>query len=1096
LKKKLLILILLLNTYLCYAQQFSILPSSYTHVGFRNLMANANVINFFNYEYLYNGAGVAIGDLNNDNKPDIVFTGNLSPNAIYINKGAMDFKDITATSNLQNYTGYYTGVSLIDINNDGWLDIYFCKSALLEPSKRKNELFINNKNETFTESAEQYGLADESYSTQAYWADMDLDGDIDMYLVNHPKDMTNAKKMVFNYGKDGKLTLKENTDKKYHSDRYYENIKGKYVDKTESAGLSNYAFGLSAVVQDFNNDAYPDIYVANDYLEPDYLYINNKNGTFTQSNKKYFKHVSYNSMGSDYADINNDGFDDLIVLDMLPDLNYRQKQFKQLLNYDQYDMLIKYNILPQFVKNVLHLSNNGEGFSDISYHAGIAFTDWSWAPLIMDFDNDGNKDLYITNGIYKDITDLDFLKFNSDSIIKSMTNKTDPKFNMDTAMKLLSSVQVANYYFKNDGKLKFIDQTFVAGVSKPSFSSGAAYADLDGDGDMDIVVNNVGDEAFIIQNNARTKTDANYIQFKYNSALWYGTKIKVTTANNVTQTIVINPTKGYLSQHQNLIHFGIGNFDKCKVEYLITNKDGTYKIINAGELKANTTNELSNNNATTSIYALKPAQKYKNIAEQIGLNYLHKENEYIDYKLEPLLPKRYSQQGPAIAVADANNDGLQDLFIGGAKNESAQLWLQNKEGNFVMKTNKVWEIDKLYEDVNAKFFDADKDGDNDLIVVSGGNDYGFELNKYPARLYINNGKAEFTKATNNTFPNLTVSAKAIAVGDYDGDKDLDIFIGGRIVPGRYGDKPTSYLLKNENGKFVLDNNQAICNKPLGMITDAMFTDFNKDGALDLVVVGEWMPLSIFINKNNKFEVTPFEVQGSNGWWNCITQLDINKDGKEDFLLGNLGANSRYKASSKEPINMYAKDFDNNGSMDALLTMFIGGQNSPLAMRDNLCDQMPILKKKFKRYTTYSSATITDIASEEALNTANKYTATYFKNSMFINEDGTNFYLKALPNNLQLFPIQGFAQVGTNQANTNTLLIIGNDYSTEIESGRNDACIGMEATVDNQFNWTFNNNNGFYVPGDARAILPITIAGSTCWVVAQNQGQLLVYKQVQ
>jgi hypothetical protein len=1063
------------------AQDFTYIPSSQSNIRFNNKVNHSVSLNIFNYEYFTNGAGVAIGDINNDGLPDIYFSGNSEQNKLYLNKGNLVFEDITENAKVDGGGNYKTGVSMIDINNDGWLDIYVCKDALATPGQRVNVLYINNKNKTFTNKAMEYGLADSSYSTQAYWADLDLDGDVDMYLVNHPEKISEAKKINLTYDAKGNLYPKVNPQREYVSDRYYENINGKYIDHTLSAGLGNHAFGLSAIIDDFNNDDYPDIYVANDYSANDALYINNKNNTFTNKINEYFKHTSYSSMGSDFADIDNDGYSDLLVVDMLPEDNHRQKKLRQVLTYEQFDKMVKYKLGVQFIKNVLQVSDQAKSYSDISYYAGVAFTDWSWAPLIADFDNDGFKDIYITNGILYDFVDQDYMKYQADSVINSLKSLKESQ-QIENLVKIFTSTPITNYYYKNEKNNKFSNKTIESGLTKKSFSNGAAYADLDKDGDLDIIVNNVNEEAFIIQNNATIRKDANFVQLYSKDPNLLHSKFEIKTPDENIQYLTMNPYKGYLSSHEQLVHCGIGIHTTCEITWTVKNESHTWHQVKAGErilldprlLKATVKPQISS------------YKEYQNITSKLGINIKHEENEYIDYKLEPLLPKRLSQQGPCIAVADINGDHLDDFFIGGCMGKSGLFYIQKSNGTFAHLKSTALIEDQMYEDVNAQFFDGDLDGDQDLLIVSGGNDFGKDLMKYPVRYYINDGKGTFNRSRN--FPKINVSGKAIAISDFDNDGDPDIFIGGRVMPGDYGLSPQSYLLQNNNGIFSTVN-QGINAKRIGMITDALWHDFDEDGYKDLLVVGEWMPIAIYKNKAGILDSIPFEIKGTHGWWSCIYPADLNGDQKMDFICGNLGLNSRYKGSKIEPLSMHVADYDRNGSTDALINMYVDGKTYPIVNRDLLLDQIPALKKIFYRYELYADAQLLNFIPIEEIKSGNNYIATEMKNSMILNKGKANFDFKPLPNYMQLFPIRGISKNG------NDYLFIGNDYSAEIETGRNDGCNGITATYLNNTWVNIRTYNGFEIGGDTRCILPIMINGEECWIVGRNNDKLEFFTRI-
>ena len=1065
--------------------QFVQVSPDYSGLDFMNILEEDGLLNYYTYGYLYNGGGVAAGDINNDGLQDLYFSGAQVGNKLYLNLGNLKFKDITDSAGVAGEDGFNTGITMVDINNDGFLDIYICKSIARTDSFRRNILYINNGDLTFTEQAEKYGLADESFSQQAYFFDMDKDGDLDMFLLNHPNNMQYANNIYLTYDDNKKLVADRDTQRQFVSYRYYERNNDFYTDKTMAAGLGSYAFGLSAIIDDFNSDGFPDIYVCNDFHEPDYLFINNKNKTFTEKGSDYFKHYSYSSMGSDYADINNDGFLDLMVADMIPEDFQRQKELKIKGNYDSFNKRVQYGFGHQYSKNVLQLNNGNNTYSDISYLSGVAFTDWSWAPLIADFDNDGFKDIYVTNGYYRDVTNMDFVMFNGDSIQKLLLKAKEA----NDVMKILSaipSVKVSNYLFKNNGNLTFTNTSATNGINVPSWSNGAIYADLDNDGDLEIVVNNLFNMPFLFRNTTSDNKSTNFIRFKLKGAKGnlgaIGTEVSILTPDGRKQIQHFNPDKGYMSSSEWMVHFGIGSNDR--VNAIVKWPSGVVDTLT--NLAANSVNTLDISTGKSAMnISSKSTLLFEDNTKSTGVKYLHKENNYIDYKLEPLLPHQLSLMGPCIAVADVNGDKLDDFFVGGSKNNLSLIYLQNADGKFSLTKQASFVNDIQFEDVNAQFFDADKDGDNDLIVVSGGNEYPEKSDMYPVRLYLNNGKGEFTKSSN--FPVINTSSKSIAIHDFDKDGDDDIFIGGRVVPGHYGLVPKSFLLQNSNGKFVDISSSVPSLSSIGMVTDAIWSDVNGDSFKDLVLVGEWMPVTIYYNLKGMFANEPISLPNSNGWWNTILPADVDGDGLMDLVCGNMSMNTRYKANEQFPMTMVVNDFDKNGSTDCVISLYQNGISYPIALRDNLLEQMNYLKKRFLRYKDYSKVTIDSMFSPEQLKESLKFKVDNIANVVFKNTGNGQFTQLYLTSKAQIFPITSILPTDYNKDGITDLLVAGNDYSLEVESGRADGGIGLALSGigNGKFRVTPVEESGFYVPGDVKCMKYIVIGGKQCIIVGKN-----------
>jgi hypothetical protein len=1083
----LLLTIFILNA---QAQQklFTLLPADSTNVHFNNFMLDSKQINVISYEYFYNGAGVSAGDVNNDGLPDLYFTSNVGDCKLYLNLGGMKFRDITDKAGVAGGGGYKTGAVMVDINNDGWMDIYVCKSVAKDPNQRRNILYINNGNGTFTDKAAQYGIADPGFSMCAYFNDLDNDGDLDLLVLNHPFNLDFAKTIHLTYNPKGELEAVKDKPTAYESDQYYENVGGKFVNHTQQAGLATRSFGLSAVLEDFNNDGLIDIYQANDYLEPDYLFINKGGGKFVNEYSKYFSHGSYSSMGTDYADINNDGRSDLMSVDMLPEGNYRQKQLRRGNNYDEFDKLVKYGFGYQYVKNVLQLNNGNGTYSDISYYSGTAFSDWSWAVLINDFDNDGWKDIYVANGYLRDITDMDYVRFKLDSVKKALVSTKS----QDDVLKLLDvipSVKVVKNFYKNYGHFQFLKQSKESGLEQPAWSYGACYADLDNDGDLELIVNNANDNAFIYRNNTAEQGINHSLSITLHgppsNIHGFGARIHVRTADGADHYSVANTMKGYLSNNDDKIITGIGSFTDADID--ITWPDGKVESrkAKAGPITLDYKNAIVATAGKNEAHLL-----FSDITRQTGINYVQQENAYIDFKLEPLLPHRFSQLGPSICVADLDGDKLDDIIVGGAKDFEAKEFLQNTDGSFRESRQAIFTEDKRFEDGSVCAVDLDKDGAPDLVVSSGGNDYGKDINMYPVRFYHNDGKGNFTRYDLQG-PSVFTSSTVVAACDYNKDGAMDIFVGGSTSPGNYGLVPSSYLLNVSGNILHSAVNDGVSHA--GMVKSAQWIDINADGWMDLVLAGEWMPITIYLNHDGYLDSGPISVPHSYGWWNKIQCTDVNGDGKPDIIGGNLGLNTRYTGSIEYPVSMIVSDFDGNGSTDCVISTFIKGKSYPICIRDYLLDQMPYLRKKFLRYASYSNATIADIFTTEQLNHVTSFIANDMYSSVFINLGDTKFEERKLPAEAQFFPVNGIQCMDVNKDGKPDLLLAGNDYSTEVETGRNDAGIGLVLIGDGKGNFEARpvTETGFFVPGDVKNMETITVKGKRSFIVGKNKDAIQV-----
>ncbi|MCY7408833.1 MAG: VCBS repeat-containing protein, partial [Chitinophagales bacterium] len=955
---------------------FEKIPSSKTNITFTNPLVENAQFNVLAYEYYYNGGGVAVGDINNDGLPDVYFSSNLKANRLYVNKGNFVFDDATLTSKTGSRQGWKAGCCMADVNGDGWLDIYVCHSGRLPGPYKANELFINNHDLTFTESAQQYGLADTGYSTQAVFFDYDLDGDLDCYLLNHN---------IATF-KNFEVAQIRNTPDANAGDKLFRNDGGHFTDVSRQAKIYSSAigFGLGVAVSDVNSDGFPDIYVSNDYTEHDYLYINNHDGTFTESLAAMMGHCSNFSMGNDIADYNNDGLPDIFSLDMLPQDNYRQKNLRGPNNYDKYYLQVKFGFYHQVMRNCLQLNNGNGTFSEIGQLAGIPATDWSWAPLLADFDNDGWKDLYITNGYRRDYTNNDFLKFAyEEEKQKAVSEGREP--DLLSLVQQMPSVKVSNYLFHNNGDLTFDNATAAWNLFDPAFSNGAAFSDLDNDGDLDLVVNNVDEEAFIYKNNSREINHHHFLTVQLTgnnkNPFGIGSKIEIETATG-KQFCEFYMIRGFQSSSDNKIHFGLGNEEKIK-SLTITWTDGTKQTLT--NIAADQTIKLLQANAKMVPEKMikKIAPLFNDISAEHRLDFTQQENEYIDYKREPLLPHEFSKLGPQLSTADVNGDGTEDIFIGGAAGFPSKIFFQNKEGKFVEHTSSSIKNDSASEDECSLFFDADRDGDADLYVCSGGYEFETTDSLLLDRLYLNDGKGNFTKS-NDALPKMFTSTFCVKANDFDGDGDLDLFVGGRIVPGYYGTAPKSYLLENRNGKFFdVTTSIAPALEYAGMITDAAWGDIDGDKKDDLIVVGEWMQIRIYKNTGSQLtEITnDAGLKNTGGWWNRIVADDLDGDGDIDFVVSNRGENSLMHASVEKPATLFVKDFDKNGSIDPIICYYNGDTSYPMASRDEMVDQLNVLKKKYVYYRDYAGSQISAIFSEDQLKGANILTAQTFSSSL-------------------------------------------------------------------------------------------------------------------
>jgi hypothetical protein len=1013
--------------------QFELLTAETTGINFRNDLVSTDIFNVYRYRNFYNGGGVAIGDINNDGLQDIYLTSNLNENKLYLNKGNFTFEDITTTANIAGSKAWSTGVSMVDINADGFLDIYVCNSGDVAGDNKQNELFINNTDGTFTEKAAAYGLADLGFSTHASFFDYDKDGDLDVYLLNN------------SYQAIGSFNLTKNERPKRDvlgGDKLFQNQGNHFVDVSEKAGIygSVIGFGLGITVSDINNDGWEDMYISNDFFERDYLYINQKNGTFKEQLTTSLNSISGASMGADAADINNDGYNDIFVTEMLPKEYDRLKTVTTFEDWNKYQYNLKNDYYHQFTRNMLQINNQNTTFSEVGRFSGVEASDWSWGALFFDMNNDGLKDLFIANGIYKDLTNQDYLRYvSNEEILQSLVtnNKVDYKKLID----IIPSNKVKNHAYINKGNLEFDREN--NGLNTAGFSNGAAYGDLDNDGDLDLVVNNVNMPLFVYKNNLDTKA-SNYLKVVLNgeglNTNAVGAKVKLAT-KTATYFLEQQPARGFQSSMDNRPNFGF----KEKDSLTLTINWPSGKRTQLQNIEVNKTIILFEKDAQLVVKNEPIVTQNIFTKNKNTIQFIHKENNYIDFNVDRLLPFMRSAEGPKMAVADVNNDGTEDLFIGSSKNNIASLFIQ-KNSTFIKKETTAFNNQRAAEDAESVFFDADNDGDLDLYVCSG----GVETSKYSAnyldKLYLNDGTGNFT-LSNQKLPTTAQyhSSSSVVVADIDNDNDLDLFVGERAIPNRYGAPGSGFLLINDGtGKFTEQSaNLAPEFKNLGMITDAIFIDITKNGYKDLVVVGDFMGVAVFENQQGKFKRTEKNTLSNlKGWWNTIEKSDLDNDGDFDLILGNHGLNSRFKATPKNPIKLYVNDFDKNGFLDPILSFTgIDGKEYPYALRHNLVDQLKYLSKKFPDYESFKVATIQDIFTPQQLQESKILEANTLASVILFNEGAFNFSVQKLPLETQFSPIYAIATSDFDNDGDQDILLGGNLDGVKPEFGRYDASFG-------------------------------------------------------
>ena len=1071
-------------------KRFKLLSSKHTGVLFNNKLSLDEQSEYFNYQYAINGGGLSAGDLNNDGLVDLFFISNSRSNKLYINKGNLQFEDVTMSSGLtQDKELWSVGSTMADINNDGFLDIYVCMAGGKKVKSRSNLLYINNGDMTFTESAEKFGVNDSGHSTQAVFFDYDLDYDLDLMVINHSGNWNERR------------PFKEFDKRGIYSDKIYINEGGKFRDVSEKVGLENdrYGFGLGVSIGDLNDDMFPDIYIANDYFGSDYLYFNNQDGTFTEKIKKSTKHISLFSMGTDIADYNNDGLLDIVTVDMVAEDNYRQKTNMAGMNpkifYEAVDAGLHY----QYMYNTLQKNNGNGTFSDVAQIAGMPNTDWSWAPLFADFDSDGWKDLFITNGFARDLRDKDanIKLLKEGKIVKENGNTLYKISNLDHYLSFPEK-KIPNYAYRNKGDMTFEKVSYDWGLSQLGFSNGAVYSDLDNDGDQDIIINNLNDIAWIYENTSNQLDKFNFLQINVigpeSNIFSLGARVTVKTKDNNTQTQEITLTRGYQSSVDPILTFGLGSNES--VEELIVQWPYGKKII-LNNIKSNQRIDCNIKDAEDFILNTPSEFIFNDVTSDLQVNYKHIENDFNDFEKEVLLPHKNSQHGPGIAVGDINNDGLDDFYVGGAKNQQGSFFIQKNNGEFYEKKLNLFKNDRYCEDMGALLFDSDNDGDLDLYVVSGGNEFEKDSPLLQDRLYFNVGNGNFTKST-KSLPIMLFSGKEVSSADFDNDGDLDLFVGGRIIPGMYPFSPRSYLLLNNGSGLFTDATMKYAPdlyEP-GLVTDSEWVDFNSDGNLDLIVVGEWM--SILMLENQKGELInvseKYNLDKHKGWWNSIASGDFDKDGDKDFILGNNGLNYKYKASINQPFHVYAHDFDNSGTIDIVLGYFNQGTLYPVRGRQCSSEQCPIIKEQFSSYSSFGSADLREVYGDK-LDDALHYQVTNFATSYLENKSDSGFVISNLPQEAQLSSVNGIIVEDFDNDGNLDLIMSGNLHVSEVETPRNDASVGLVFKGDGSGSFTFLNTkkSGYYTPGDVKDLKILKNHIKKYILVANNDDKIQLYQ---
>ncbi|MEQ1796833.1 MAG: VCBS repeat-containing protein [Lacibacter sp.] len=1071
---------------------FKKVSSSHSGIDFMNTVEENYHRNYFDtFAYVYNGAGVAAGDFNNDGLMDIYFTANEMPNKLYLNEGGLKFKDITQSAGVDGGKGWDNGVTLTDINNDGFLDIYICRGGFKDSDdERRNLLYINQGNLSFKEEAKKYGLDDDGYSIHAAFFDMDNDNDLDMYLTNRPDS--------FYLGLSRMVSGKRNPPDKCR-DKLFRNDNGKFNEIGKQAGINhNFGYALSVVTADLNNDGWDDIFVSNDYADNDYMYINQKNGTFKDEVKTMTNHVSLFSMGADIADLNNDGFEDILVMEMLPENYKRSKVSMPRMDVSGFWAIVDSGFQKQYMHNVLHLNHGNGFFSDVSQMAGISKTEWSWATLASDFDNDGYRDIFVANGYRRDLFDGD-IQQKQDMYVRANMNKYSSAAEMfekgfKEYMDIYDPIKVRNYLFRNEGGLKFENVSEAWGFKDSTFSNGAAVADFDNDGDLDLVINNLDGVSDLYENIDQSKN--NYLRLKLDgpdqNKDGIGAKVSLYYDGRLQQFFQQKTVRGYLSSNDPVVHFGVGKKDKIDSAVIVwpDGKSNTLQNLSANQVvKVNYKQALKNGSHQFSYDPL-----FTEATEQLlSIPFVHKENKYDEYIDQVLLPHEFSRSGPFIAKGDVNADGAEDFYIGGAKDQAGSLYIQ-QNGKFVKKNIAAFDADNKYEDMGTVLFDADGDKDLDLYVVSGGSEFDEGSVMYQDRLYTNDGKGNFTKSV---LPVTASSGSCVAAFDFDGDGDVDLFRGGEVVAHKYPQSPLSYLLVNEKGKFT-DQTKVIAPELVkaGMIKSAVWADLNGDKSAELIVAGEWMPVKVFEYAKGKMKVVSSNgLQNTEGWWDKLIADDIDDDGDMDIIAGNLGENYKFQASIEKPFEVYAKDFDGNGTNDIFLAKHLTDKMVPIRGRECTSQQCPMITQKFPTYLSFAESDLTEILGDEELKSALHYHVHLFSTVIFINEKG-KFAMKKMPLEAQLSTVNGIIVRDFDADGKKDILIAGNKFDVEVETTPADASPGvfLKGMGNHEFKSFKPLESGFFVPYNVKDIQFIKTGDRSAILVSSNNDRLRVFER--